>query len=702
MKSVTVGTKKNIWGIIVAIVTTYIICMLWPFNLSGLSILKFVLLNVVSIFLPGIAIFTLLDINLSRVGAFCVSYLLGYAFLIVEYFFAEIFDRKVSFTTVTVLVAIVSVIFLCRKNKNIRERIEIKEIDGEKICLFFLAIFMVLNVFAYAANYLGTDVVPVFRASRDMQYWVNNTVALKISWPADNLTMVGNSLNYHYFSNIPIAFLCEVYHIDVFTMSFPFYAFTKTIVLVGAVQFLLETIAPNRIVYVIGYILLVFSTGAETISRTTYVHHILLSPFGFDIGYAYGVMFVSFLLRQWNQEDINWKNLAGTILIWGMCVGAKAPAATVLIIIPAFLCLIWLTQRKVKLVLGYGIGILGEYLIICKYCVGMFKVLKGESTWHLQGFYTPDHYMFMGNAEDWDLIGRCFVIIGRKTAFLGLALRTLCMHPILVIGTVITIVWLVFLLKNKAVKLEKVYISVSLILSAVFGIVLWHVINAGGSSEMYFAMAAFIPMSVLIILALDLFYKTNGKVSYSESSIVFKGGLLLFVLLIQLGIFRFSWSAWNGVGAFRNANNGFWYIYDAHHGADYSGQIASGVRDTDVEALSWIRENADNEALVMTDKAIMTEKPAYYLYGIFCERQQYLEGTDMLVLAGDTVQSEIKRRTDLIRAVYNNELGAIELIKDEGIDYIVQTIDVTPDFEYDTEKMELVESTATMNIYRVK
>lgn len=124
------------------------------------------------------------------------------------------------------------------------------------------------------------------------------------------------------------------------------------------------------------------------------------------------------------------------------------------------------------------------------------------------------------------------------------------------------------------------------------------------------------------------------------------------------------------------------------------------IRGSDVEALAWIRENTDSDSLIMTDKAVMMEYPKYYYYGLFCERQQYLEGTDML---GEDRKNdnEVARRKEIIINVYSNLDGAIETAIGEGVDYIVQTTDVTPDFKYNDKLLELVKSTDTMNIYRV-
>lgn len=696
-----IGLKKT-WPILGVILFFYLGCIGLFFNISIQEISKFVIMNIISIFLPGIAILAFIRVKLSKMGAFFTSYLLGYAFLVVEYFLCEIFNRKISFALITFAVAILSLYILIRIYSARKYLIKFKQTGNEIIEILVLVLFLILNIFAYSANYLGTDVVPLHISSRDMAYWINNTVSLKLSWPADNLFMSGTALNYHYFSNIPIAFLSEVYKVDVFTLSFPLYGFTKAMVMVGAVSFLTNIISTNKRITLLAYILLLFTTGAETISYVTIVHHILLTPFGFDIGYGYGIFFVAFLIRQWKKEKVDWKNFIGMILAWGMCVGAKAPVASVLILMAALLCFYWLLQRQWLLSLGYGLPILGMFLLICKYCVGMFATIEGDTAWQL-GMYGADHFTFMGYASSWDIIGQFMVLLGGKSPLIGLVFRTISYNPILIIGTIAVIICTICLVCKKTVSIKDAYLQGTLVLTATFGISLWHLINAGGASEMYFVMAAGIPLTVIILSFMSWHLEEERTLSFTNGGILKKGIFYFsFSLLLLYGVFRFTSSAYRESGAFVNAYVGARNLYEAASVRDYSNQIERGIRDTDVEALNWIRDNAEEDALIMTDKAIMTDNTAYYLYGIFCERQQYLEGTNMLGTFNADLNDEIARRKGIICAVYENKKDSIKIAKQEGIDYIVQTVDVTPDFIYNENLLELVESTNTMNIYKVK
>lgn len=696
-----VQVKKNsyIWNVFGISIFLYLAIMFFIFNISVSTIFRFVLLNIISIFLPGFAILSFIGLRLPHIGQICTSYILGYAFTVLEYYLAEIFNREIPFIAVTMAFAVGSCGIIIWQFKRGKIILEVCNSDSEIIEISFWALFLILNTLAYAANYLGTDVISVFSAHRDMQYWANNTVALRLSWPADTLFMSGYALNYHYFSNIPIAFLCEAFQIDVFTMSFPLYTMTKAIIMVGATGFLLDSIKPNKKVTAIGYTLILCTTGMELVPTVTYVHHTLLSPFGFDIGYAYGMMFIAFLIRQWNKDKMNVKLLIGTMLVWIMCVGAKAPIASVLILLAAFSCLYWLIHKQWDLSFGYGGSILIVFLLICNYCVGMSSVMKGESAWSL-GLYEIDNMIALGNPEDWAVVAKILVAVGRLNPVVAVIVQCICINPTVISGTISSVIINVIWIKQKKLQGKNIFFRVALGLTALWGLALGIVINAGGSSEMYFSMAALLPMFCMIFITATN-WVSNGSIKVKKQMAIYRTLEAFFVVLLVVGVYRFSCSAFPpGMGVIKYSLSGLKNIYYSMTGYDYSDQIASGIRNTDVEALNWIRDNAEKDALIMTDKAVMADNSAYYLYGIFCERQQYLEGSNML--AGEEVEKEIARRKEIIHSVYNNIDGAIQFAKNEGIDYIVQTVDITPGFIYDEEQLELVENTETMNIYKVK
>lgn len=679
----------------------YLGILIGLFNVALVNIVKFILMNVISVFLPGFAILILSKIRCSKVSAFFLSYILGYAFVVLVYFLAEIVDRKISFGVISYFFSMVSVTIMVINRKKIREL----ALDENDICdlwgaIFFL-IFLFFSIFAYAAPNAGTDVIDVFKTHRDMQYWVNNSVALKLSWPADNLFFLGDRLNYHYFSNIPIAFLSEVYTIDVFSMSFQFYAFTKAAVMVGSVNFLLKNVNADGFVSFVGYIVILFTTGIEYLSVVTYVHHILLSPFGFDIGFAYGIFFVSLILVQWKKDNLDIRLLLCNILVWCMCIGSKAPVASVLLLLAGMICFFWLIHKKWGLAFTYGFLILGSFLLICKYCIGMFDVIQGDSAWQL-GIYTSEKIKELYYPETWDFVGTKLTELGSNSVIWAIIIRCFSVNPIIIFTTVLGTVDTIIRYFLKKIDLKYLYLQGALLLSAIVGLMMGVFEDAGGNSEMYFSMAALIPMFNLSLNSCMKIKSGGIDVDRVKKYIlsIFVYGFIAISIIV--GAYRFAFSAWDMDGAVVNSIIGINMLTQSENYEECDKDIISeGIRKSDVDALDWIRNNADKDAIVVTDKAIVGELKSYYLYGIFCERQQYLEGSDMLGTCREDTNEIISCRISLINDIYNNIDGAIDRAKEEEIDYIVQTIDVTPNF-IPNEKLELVAHSNTMNIFKVK
>lgn len=687
------------------LITVSILYLIISHDFMGVSVIniaKFILLNTLSIYLPGITILSLTGIRTTRVGVVCLSYMFGYAYIVIEYYFSELFDRKLSFLFVSIVSAVVAVIAMIMIKKKHGKLVDVYKSDTDIMELVVLVIYIFANIFGYAANYLGTDVADVFSSHRDIQYWVSNSVALKLSWPADNLFMLGSRLNYHYFSSIPIAFLSEVYGIDVFTMSFSLYCLTKALVVVGGATFLLRSVTHDIVTNALGFILLLFTTGVEGMSVVPIVNHILFAPFGFDIGYAYSMAFMGFLILQWNEERWNRGFFLGMILTWAMCIGAKAPIAAVLLGFAGLVCLYWLIEKNWACSFGYGLPIVGLFIVICKFCVGMFEVADGNAAWKV-GIYNSNHFTFMLEADSWDYFGKLLYLIGKKARVFGLIIRTFLLNPAIVFGVSVAVVIVIYLSCKKCIPRKTVYLMSALTITSLFGISLWHLVNEGHSSEMYFSMAALIPMTMLILYSFDSYKNYQDTIQIRHLTVIKKSVSCLFVFLVFVGIVRFMWFGWDGSGLLSNSINGIKNIFNPPGIAEYEELPEKSIRRSDVEALSWIRCNADPKAVVISDKAIVTDNTDYYMYGMFSERQQYIEGTEMLLslLDDGKFNDEVENRIDFVKSIYANTPGAVSKAGRIGIDYIVQTIDITPDFK-PQEGLKLVESTETTNVYQIE
>ena len=699
---VIMGTDwgKNSWGKLASIIAAYFVVMFCAFNISGLVLGKFFLANIISIFLPGVAIWSLLNIKLSKVGAFCISYILGYAVIVLEYFVVMLSSHRISFFMISCFMAVISILVIGMQYKKRGKVLFIHTsgLEGVEICIF--ALMMVLNILVYSANHLGPDVLPFVTGSRDIIYWANNTVSLELAWPPSDLFFTGVPLNYHYFSNIPIAFLSMAYGIDVFTLSFPLYSFTKAIVMVGAVQFLCNTLQLEKKWAIIAYLLLLLTSGYERCSVVTIYHHLLYAPFGFDIGYAYAIVFITLLIRQWSEERLNYRLWAVILLVWAMDVGAKTPVAAIMLIFTAYICFYWLYKKKFSLSFGYGVPVLFLFWLIGKYCVGMFATMQGDAAWALS-LYGLDEHRYM-HYEAVKMITGILGTGGKIFIFLIMAtLRTIAANFPVIVGGIMAIYLTVRLAREKLLNEEEINLRLALLVTALGGLGLWHLVNAGGDSEMYFAMAALIPIVILLLKTAKDYenLRLNGTVLH------FMGREKLwrkvFIRCLVFGVLLFFCYVYGSNGVVKQSMWAMRNFYQAATTYEVNPN-SKGIRSEDVKALAWLRDNAEATAVVMSDKAVIDNDEGFYYYGLFCERQQYMEGIDMLLHLKPKIGDIIAQRKQLVFDVYNNKAGAIAKAKADGVNYIVQTVDVTPQFRGSVDELDLVASSDTIKIYKIK
>ena len=694
-----IKNKKNTIYII-TIFLIYIFLQVTIFKVSCINILKFVIYNIFSIYLPGILICHFSKIRLSKIGFFTIPYLIGYALLIAEYFFSEIFDRRISFLAVIIFVGCISSIFLFYLIYKKRNIIETYESGFDNLSFIMLFIWLIINVVLYSAAQMGPDSLNCFETTRDLQYWANNNVSLKLSWPADMLFMSGQRLNYHYFSSIAIAFLSEAYKVDIFTLSFTFYSFSKSIIMIGAVTFFIESFMPKKKTAVFSYIIMLFTCGIEKISKILFVNFMIALPFGFDIGFAYAVLFIALMLRQWEKENFDGGLFLLTFISWAMCVGSKAPLAFIIIFFAALICLYWLINKKLKLAFTYGLSILGSFLIICKFCVGLFSVIKGDSLWSIKP-YSIERIMRIDGPESFDILGNLLADIGSGNIILAIIVKFLSVNPIVSVLFIYTSILSVIYIKKKKLNTKTMYLMASLIITGFIGYLLGYIIDAGALSEAYFLLAGIITVYAYILYVWNYYneFKEEHFSAFSKKTeTIFT---TIFIMSMVIGFGRFWFCSLLDEGALSFAYKGINNIININNENYSLDNDEMAIRQTDCQALSWVRDNTEKDSLVLVDRAIMTDNAAYYMYGIFTERQNYIEGINMLNRYDKVINDEIERRILVANDLFSNKKDAYIKIKNDGIDYVVQTKDITPGFIPNSDYLELMMSSDTVNVYRV-
>ncbi len=525
---------------------------------------------------------------------------------------------------------------------------------------------------------------------RDIQYWVNVTVGLFLNFPPQAPYLDGFILNYHYFSNIHVAFSSLVSGIDIFTLSFPLYPLTKSLLLIGGLNYLLDTFRATKWQKALLLIAICFSTGYERISIVTNFHHFHLAPFGLDIGFAFGAFFIASFTEQYRESDapLNWPSYLMTLLFYAVMVGAKAPLAAVLSIYPAVLCLHWLLKKKYSHAFAYGIGILVLFLVISIFFVGMFSAVNNLSEVQRMRFYTINEL----------LITRKFPLMAANL-IISVLYRSLTAQPLLILLYALACVKFLVDIYRKRIGNSDIPIRIALIYTTLISILLSQIINIAGRSEMYFMIAAYLPLSALGIYAL----------SHSEQSnypVIQKVFLAISFLILAIQVYFFLFAAWGGFNAMKSLKEGVANLTGTSANVSLNDEFsASSIQRSDVEGLVWIREKTPKDAIIAVDRATFQADASgisyYFYYVMFAERLMYIEGTSMLYVLKDVDDTIITQRQQLMQALYSDPDAAYDKIKAEGIDFIVQTKRITPEFE-PGKNFASVFSTDSLNIYKVE
>ena len=656
------------------------------FHTSGELLFRFFICQIFVVFLPGYSFVNLISFR----GTFCekisISYAIGYALNIIEYLIIYGLGFQKYAVPYSIVIAFISVILLL-KSENAVDKNQQSIIDDDwYVLLVLFAVYLFVNIIVYSGNAISPfDSQGMTKLPRDVQFWCSNAVALKIGFPPTATYLAGGMLYYHYFSSLQIAYLSQVSGIDIFNLSFTLFPFGKCIILFGGLNYLINKIGliKGKFFYIL---VILFMTGNEVKSVVTYISHTILGPFGFDMGYAFGMWFLGILIAQWKSKKFNFNFLILCVMFWITLTGTKTPIALVLIFAAALFCFIWLIRKDFKNAFIYGICIVGIFLMVSVYFSGAMRIAtrnyEGASN-NLLNFYSVQDIL---TAEHSNIILSLLHTIMRRVYYT---------QPVLAITTSVTSILAAYYLICKKLKWRECILAVVLLLITIIGLLMGIFIFAGGNSEMYFSMTAFIPC-VAYNAELWENYFDKDFIGNGKKLQVCKAGALVLALL---GIYNMLFNGYEG-GIASLLSDGNKKIV-----GEYLFPEDSFSRD---EALAciWIRDNTDREAIVINDRNVIGGKRSEYYNGIFSERQQYLEASDLIYVVdlnesyNNSIIDEISKREFVIKDVYSNNENAYKVLKNEGVDYIIQNNTFTPDFLPNNLFVELQYRAGDVSVYK--
>lgn len=662
-------------------------------GVSASAALRFAAFQIFLLFLPGAALSALLlrERETGPLGFVFVSYALGYALNMIEYFAVAAIGLTETAAASLCISASAVVVFavltgIRRKVGNGQSALMkvrgFKKKDIPHLVLFIL--FYIVVFFGYSARYTVPSVSePVKSYHADALFWVENAASLKKAFPPEEFRLSGTPLFYHYFASAWVALAGLVTKADTFSLSYALYPFGKCLLLFGGLYCAAHVWFERERERLLLLLILLFTTGFERYSCINYTAHIVTLPFGFDIALAYGAYFLAGLYLQYREERFSIPVCAMTAAAFLTCAGHKAPLALVLLVFAGVLCLHWLAgglradgpaaKAQIGKAFSNGVSALVCFTAVMVVCVGF---LTGSESRVNAGKFSHCGLLAASPLYEEYRAAALSGVSGLKklAAYLGAMVKLVfSIHPLIMLLVIMGIVVLI-------VRRKGDFIDLALLLTFAAGMCMGLFNAQEGVSQMYYCMAAFIPGVLFGLRSCTYIGDKRTKLFWP----------VLAVLLLLTGS-RFALRT--GLPAEISGGK-----------QSSASEITESDRVSgrcfclpDYEALVWVRDNTPRDAVIVTDRSVLTDTDNYMYYGAFSERANYIEGDRYFY---GTYVAERAARRETVRALYANDPSSIETMRDAGVSYVIRTKSLAPDYEGPgTEK---VFETDTVDVWKIK
>lgn len=641
------------------LVTTFGFIIHSFFDIAISTLVQYVMTQSFVVMIPGmVCVKYLFDkIEKSVVHWIFLSYAFGYITNIVQYLVIWGLHLQQYAAVIVMVASLIFIILWFYKPIDV----EFEHIRQDDFLLVFIfVIYEMINIICYSGNnispYIGIGGIDM---ARDIQFWCSNAVALKNSFLPQSAYFFGTTFFYHYFSSMHIAFISQISGISVFDIACTLFSFGKCILLIGSLNYLVDRYKFGNEKYIF-YLSILFMTGWEDKSIVTYGWHLNYNPFGFDIGFSFGLLFLALMLDVWDDKSFDVRKFVSIILVWLVLSGTKGPIAVLMILIPGFVCIKWLCQKRFQMAYTYGIAILGIFTLVNIYCVGIIRILNHTAeaqTDSISGFRTV-----------YEVISETPYGVHYRNLLPALIWYAYNTHPFLFVISVTNTIVLIWMFISKAIRINDCQKICVLFFTVFCGFVIGRFYNAGGRSEMYFTMTTYIPC---LAYNLEVYRETLDRevLHYGWRNALYN---VIILSASFIGIYCWGFTDFQG-GIIVPLSNG----YNKIIGNWSTMSASSSFSKREADACSWIRNNTKRDSIVQSNRFIAYPSGSYF-NSIFSERIQYLEETFLIYYCEldnsevNTESQEAYRRGEIIKCAYGGDISSLNQLVDDGVDYFIQ------------------------------
>lgn len=622
-----------------------------------LELLLFFTIQVFCIMIPGIAILTIMPIEgLRDLERVLLAYTLGYILTMLVYAVVMVVGGKGILKFVFCAVAVCALGFVAFKElRASKQEIQLQEEKNKANGIMWIG--AVLTVFFVSLLVFSLRWKIPYDAGKnyyeaDFLYWVKDIVAVKKKVPPMNFFFLNEDYRYHYFGAFQQAVVSSLMGIPAIKAA-TCYSYIEGAVFFGLSSYaLMDRMIKDKIAKVITMLLLLFATGYEIRTGVTYIWHIKLCPMSYDIAQSLGIIVILLLLVQLEKKKVGINDLIVMLCCLLCCTGTKSATGVVILgVICLVYAFVFLRTQKKKTVIIYGcvgiivFGLIGLYLWPTAKAYSFTIHIPMIHEYSLDGAFN-----FIYDVIEWIYVYFIYFSEINIWTFLPAVVFVICSAM------------------SKSLKKEHI-VSFLIVL---IGPTLSYVINFYGYSHIYFAFMAFPFAAVLTGCLIEKVF-TYIRVKYVQ---VVLASAFCFAMLI------FSLNS-DYKGYFRTYFSMGMKNFGVPNVAEVGDRIFQ-VSFAEGQAYDWIRENTDEEALLLSDRSL---ENAHNPTGIFAERYVYwFWGSEDM---------------ENMEACFDGDDAMLELYADSGIDYVVQTKRLSPSFYCPEDLGEQVFDNEEVAVYKL-
>jgi len=658
------------------------------YRTSIIDVFKYIYSQLFVVLLPGLFFVDLLKkFQNNFIKKITISYGIGVALTIIEYFIFYSIDFKIGLYYFGPILSVLEIILIIRKNgiKQLPLQItnKLKEIPIQ--LWFILSILIFVTFWGLTLAYPMPDLKGVASYNQDLLWTIGNTESLIRSFPPIDARLSGIIFLYHYFVSVHLAVLGIVSKIDPIQLFFKFSQIGKLFFLTFTTFVLGITYFNNKkkaIYFTWVYfftncasLIYAFYNGYGVFLNINFVH-LTNDPFGYEMSIAFMFLVVSLLIDEFRSNKINVKNLFLIAIFSFITIGSKGHVGLILSGTLITICIISAIKNDYnkKKYFIYGIMITSIFFVIYLW------LLNREAI-------TPMHFL-PGTTVYRTAVGWLF----RKISSIRFIQGILCnifspLHFIffLPFAAIPFIFWLYKRIKNlKNVNMLEFFIGGL----AISGILLIYLLGHGGSAQMYFIM---ISIPFIEICAIEWLSNNYGKLRNLGKIIV----ILSFTVATITSIFLCANQGAMGFANLRDVIN---------KSKIESEPRLNGITKYEYEGMKWLQENTDRNKIIAGDRWYIVEPKndntaRYFYYSTFSDRQFFLEGWTYAKInkEGFNIFEEKKKiNKSLFSKEKNNKA---DIMKSNNINYLVVSRFSNPDLEIDDSGILLLFKNRDIKIY---